>query len=184
MSKKKSERKRRGRPTQYNAQTLERRVDEYFKSITRLVRVTEWIRTEKIDKYGHPVYEEKIVYNELGEEAEREEYILPPSVADLADFLNIHRSTWAEYCDHVKHPELTDTTERARGRMHAYYVREVLERKNPRGAQFVLENDFGMREHHEVEIGDKAAAAMKDISLSERAEMLKEIIGKIGNDTE
>lgn len=180
-----SDRRRRGRPTQYTPARLEKRVDEYFKSITRMVRVTEWVRTGRLDKYGHPELEEKKVYNELGEEMEREEFLLPPSVADLADFLNIHRSTWAEYCDHTKHPEFADTTERARGRMHAYYVREVLERKNPRGAQFVLENDFGMREHHEVEIGERAESVMREVSLSERAQMLREIARKIGdNDAE
>ncbi len=144
-----------GAPCKYTAEKLKRAVEKYFRSITRTVVVTEKKPTGLRDDKGHMIFEDVPVINKLGKEVQLEEYIVPPSVGDLALFLGIHRSTWDDYCDPEKHPEFSDTTTHARGRMHAYLERESLTRegKNLKGILFNLENNYGYRERLEVSGG-------------------------------
>lgn len=178
MAKTSFDRVRRGGETVYDAKALERKVNAYFRSITRRVAVTEDVPTGEVDRYGHALTRKERVYNELGEEMEREEYILPPCESDLADFLNVHRATWTEYCNHAKHPEFTDTTERALCRMQSYYEREILKKKSPQGAQFLLENGFGMSEVT-TEVRTPSAS---ELSLSDRHALLCALLGTDGRE--
>ena len=138
-----------GAPKKYKTpQALSRAVEKYFKSITREVAVVEKKATDQKDKMGHTIFVDVPVKNRLGQEVVVTEYIVPPTVLDLAAFLGVHRSTWDNYCDHEKHPEFFDTTERAMGRIHAYLARESLTRqgKDLKGVLFNLENNFGYKE--------------------------------------
>ena len=141
-----------GRPKKYSEKTLAKAVNQYFASITRIVTVTEMIETGERDDKGHKIYERRAIMNSLGKEAKVEEYIVPPTIGAICEFLGIHRSTWAEYCDRDLHPEFSDTTTRARGRIHAYLEREMLTRqgKDLKGVLFNLENNFGYKERLEV----------------------------------
>lgn len=141
-----------GAPKKYDAKGLEKAVNKYFKSITRDIDLTEPKPTGQKDKQGHMIYEQVPVKNNLGKQVTVTEYIVPPSVMDLAAFLGIHRSTWDNYCDQEKHPEFFDTTTRAMGRIHAYLVRESLTRqgKDLKGVLFNLENNFGYKERMEL----------------------------------
>lgn len=141
-----------GAPKKYTPQKLAKEVRRYFSSITRRVRVMEKYDTGQKDKMGHPILTERPVVNDLGEDVWITEYLVPPTIGDLAEFLGIHRDTWNEYCNHEKHPEFSDTTTRARGRIHAYLEREMLTRsgKDIKGIQFNLENNFGYRQRLEV----------------------------------
>lgn len=141
-----------GAPKKYDGKTLERAVERYFKSITREVPLTEMKPTGQKDKMGHEIYQAKPVINSLGKQVIVTEYIVPPTIQDLAAFLGVHRSTWDNYCDAQKHPEFFDTTTRAQGRIHAYLVRESLTRsgKDLKGVLFNLENNFGYKERLEV----------------------------------
>lgn len=143
-----------GRPKKYTKKTLAEAVDRYFASITRIVTMTELIETGERDNKGHKIFERVPITNSLGEEAKVEEFIVPPTVGGLCQFLEIHRSTWAEYCDHEKHPEFSDTTTRAVGRMRAWNEQELLTRsgKDIKGVIFNLENNYGYREKQSVEI--------------------------------
>lgn len=148
-----------GAPKKYKtARALQKAVDAYFDGITREKPLTEMVPTGALDKYGHPVCEPKKVLNRLGNPVMVEEFLLPPSVGDLARFLGIHRSTWYDYCDPDKHPEFSDTTTQALGRIHAYLERESLTRegKNLKGVIFNLENNFGYKERLEVQGGVEA----------------------------
>lgn len=145
-----------GAPKKYKtARALQKAVDAYFDGITRVKPLTEMVPTGALDKYGHPVCEPQEVVNRLGKPVMVEEFLLPPSVGDLARFLGIHRSTWYDYCDPDKYPEFSDTTTQALGRIHAYLERESLTRegKNLKGVIFNLENNFGYRERLEVQGG-------------------------------
>ena len=94
----------------YTPETLEKAVNKYFKSITRMITVKEKVDSGKRDDKNHVVYEEREVFNRYGKPLVIEEYIIPPTIEDLAAFLGIHRSTWANYCN----DELFfDTTTRA-----------------------------------------------------------------------
>lgn len=138
----------RGRTKEYTAKQLERAVDRYFKSITRQVKVTERRPTGQKDKDGHEIYEIVPVINALGKEVWVTEYIVPPSKADLCEFLKIHRSTWANYSDREKHPDLCEVTERVHERLKAWNERELLTRpgKELKGIIFNLENNYDYRE--------------------------------------
>lgn len=129
----------------YTPRALRKSVANYFKSITRWVKVTELVPTGRVDKMGHQVMEPKPVVNQLGEEVERLEYVIPPSVGGLCLFLGIHRSTWNDYCNDDAYD---DTTTHARGVMHAYLEQESLTRqgKDLKGVLFNLEKNYGNSE--------------------------------------
>lgn len=141
-----------GAPKKYTKRRLSEAVENYFKSISREITLTEKKPTGKKDKMGHEIYENVPVKNALGQEMTVTEYLIPPCVLDLSAFLGIHRSTWENYCDHKRYPEFFDTTERAMGRIHAYLVRESLTRqgKDLKGVLFNLENNFGYKERMEL----------------------------------
>ena len=144
-----------GAPKKYTAKKLREKVEAYFASITRQRELTEPKATGYRDEKGHMIYEDVPILNSLGEPVMVTEYVVPPTVGDLSAFLGIHRDTWHDYCDREKHPEFSDTTTRARGRIHAYLEREVLTRsgKDLKGVLFNLENNFGYKEHLEVTSG-------------------------------
>lgn len=136
------------RPKKYTERTLSKAVERYFDSITREITVTEKQETDQRDDKGHVIYKTVPVENKLGEPVKVTEYIVPPTVGGLCAFLGIHRSTWAEWCDKTKHPEFSDTTTRAVGRMRAWNEQELLTRsgKDIKGVIFNLENNYGYRE--------------------------------------
>ena len=141
-----------GAPKKYTARTLKKAVEEYFKSITREVVMTENKPTVEKDKMGHMIYEAVEIVNSLGKPMKVIEYLVPPTVGGLSNYLGIHRDTWNDYCNHEKHPEFSDTTTYAQGRIHAYLEREMLTRqgKDLKGVLFNLENNFGYKERLEV----------------------------------
>lgn len=129
----------------YTPRALHKAVVQYFKSITRWVPVMEQVLTGQRDRMGHQIMEQQPVVNQLGEEMQRLEYVIPPSVGGLCIFLQIHRSTWNDYCKDEKY---ADTTTHARGLMHAYLEQESLTRqgKDLKGILFNLENNYGYSE--------------------------------------
>ena len=138
-----------GAPKKYTPEELENAVRQYFKSITRKRKLTEPVPTGQKDKMGHEIYRQEPVRNMLGKEVFVTEYLVPPTVGDLAAALGIHRDTWNEYC---KQEEFSDTTTYAQGCIHAYLERELLTRsgKDLKGVQFNLENNFGYKERMEL----------------------------------
>lgn len=138
-----------GAPRKYTPEELETAVQQYFKGITRRRKLTEPRPTGKKDKMGHEIYEQVPVRNVLGKEVFVTEYLVPPTVGDLAAALGIHRDTWHSYCNME---EYSDTTSYAQGCIHAYLERELLTRsgKDLKGVQFNLENNFGYKERMEV----------------------------------
>lgn len=141
-----------GAPKKYDEKKLDKAVKKYFRSISREVTLTEKKPTGERDKMGHAIYEDVEILNALGKPMTVTEYLVPPTVGGLSDFLGIHRDTWHDYCDHDKHPEFSDTTTYAQGRIHAYLEREMLTRqgKDLKGVLFNLENNFGYKERLEV----------------------------------
>ena len=76
-----------GRKKKYTAKELEKRVAAYFASITRTVTIKE--KVEKKDDRGRTVFEWEPVHNDAGEEIKQVEYVVPPTVAGLTEFLKI-----------------------------------------------------------------------------------------------
>lgn len=168
-----------GRPKKYTKKSLREAVERYFDSISREVELTEKRDTGKRDGSGHVIYETVVITNKLGEPAKVTEFIVPPTVGGLCEFLGIHRSTWTEWCDKDKYPEFSDTTTRARGRMRAWCESQLLTRKDVKGIIFNLQNNYDYRERREIELGPGTAKAVaaSSISTAERLAILKEIAG-------
>ena len=170
------------RPRKYSKKALREAVDRYFDSITRMVAVTEKQDRGRRDDKGHIVFDEVPVTNRLGEQVEVLEYVVPPTVGGLCEALGIHRSTWAEWCDPNKHPEYSDTTTHARGRMRAWCEEQLLIRKDVKGIIFNLQNNYDYKERHEVDLGPGAAKAVSTagMTMAEKMEMLKSVAEEFG----
>lgn len=142
-----------GRPRKYTKAGLEKKINKYFKRITREITVKEPVDTGEVDRYGHPICKMEPVVNSLGKELREISYIVPPTIGDLCLFLGISSSTWAEYCDQEKHPEFSEATTQARGRIRAYLQRELLTRsgRDVKGIIFDLQNNHGYREKVELD---------------------------------
>lgn len=179
-----------GRPKKYNKKTLGEAVDRYFASISRVVPLTEKVDTGRRDGDGHKIYEDRPVMNSLEEQATVEEFIIPPTVGSLCMALGIHRSTWAEYCDHEQHPEFKDITTQARERMRTYLEQQLLTRKDVKGVIFDLQNNHGYTEKRQVDLSERAskAVSMRNVPLSERKALVEEIVrdfqGEAGTDVQ
>lgn len=166
-----------GRPKKYTKRTLEKAVEAYFDGITREVAMTEKVDTGRKDADGHKIFENVPVINKRGEQVKITEYLVPPTVGGLCEYLGIHRSTWAEYCDENAHPEFSDTTTRTRGRMREYLEQQLLTRKDVKGVIFSLQNNYGYTERREVDFGPQASRALTAaaVPMEEREEILREL---------
>ena len=145
-----------GRPKgtkKYTKKTLERAVQEYFDSISREVELTEKVDTGKKDKDGHVIYENRTIQNKLGQPMKVTEFLVPPNVQDLCDHLVIHRSTWWEYSDSQKNPELAKVCAWVKDVFLGYREKQLLTRpgKDIKGIVFDLENNYGYAEKRSVE---------------------------------
>ncbi len=162
-----------GREKKYTAKALCESVEKYFASICRTAPVTELVPTGELDERGHKIFELQPVMNDLNEIMLRKEYVIPPTVSGLCEYLGIHRSTWANYCDKDLHPEFFDTTTRARGRMRAYLEEQLLTRKDVRGVIFDLQNNYGYSEKREIELGQETKKVLgSKLNPEERGELL------------
>lgn len=120
---------------------LDRGIDEYFRSISRMVTVTEMIDSGEVDRYGHPVLQPVVVKNQLGQEVKRLEYLIPPTIGGLCEYLGISASTWSSYSREGRYAE---SVKRARGAVYAYLQAETLTRPDKAlgGILFNIENNF------------------------------------------
>jgi len=133
------------RSKKYSAKRLRIGIEHYFDSIARRVVLTEPVDSGRKDKKGHKIYKSVPVLNNLGEKITYIKYLFPPTVGGLCEHLGIHRSTWAEYCDILLHPEFVDATSRARDRLKNWREEQLLTRegKDVRGIIFDLQNNYG-----------------------------------------
>ena len=174
-----------GREKKYTAKRLEAEVEKYFASISRTAPVTELVPTGELDEHGHKIFELQPVMNDLNEIMLRKEFIIPPTVSGLCEYLGIHRATWNRYCDPELHPEFCDTTTRARGRMRAYLEEQLLTRKDVRGIIFDLQNNYGYTEKREVELGRETQKVLGGkMAPEEREELLSLLQAEIKSDAD
>lgn len=161
----------------YSRKALREAVENYFASISRMVPITERVDTGEKDEYGHTVYKERPVVNQLGKQVQVLEYLVKPTISGLCLHLHIHRSTWDEYCDHTTHPEFEDITTQAVELIRADRDQRLLTEKNVKGVIFDLQVNHGCQAKTEIELGPRGAAAVaaSSIPASERAALLREI---------
>ena len=146
-----------GRPKgtkKYTKKTLERAVREYFDSISREVELTEMVDSGEKDDKGHVIYRPEKIQNKLGQSVKVTEFLVPPNVQDLCDYLVIHRSTWWDYSDPEKHPDLAPICARVKDVFLGYREKQLLTRpgKDIKGIVFDLENNYGYSDKRSVEV--------------------------------
>ena len=178
----------RGRPRKYTPRTLRKAVEAYFRYHSRTVTLREQANTGQKDGWGHWVFELRDVTNDAGDPVKVREFVVPPTVGGLCRHLGIHRSTWADYCDPEKHPELQEVTAYARETMEAFLEDALLTRsgKELKGVIFSLQNNYGYTERKEVELGPKARKAVTaaTIPMEEREALLREMVQEFTQERE
>ncbi len=124
-------------------------VEGYFRSISRTVTAAE---------------KDVPILNDEGEPIRYREYVVPPTILGLCEYLGLSRETWEEYCDPLIHPEYRQAAALARDRMQDWSQRALLTRKDVRGLIYILQNwPLQSREPEE------------DLSLSQRRAILEEL---------
>ena len=134
-----------------SAGALEAAVEGYFRSISRTVTAEE---------RGAPIL------NDGGEPIRYREYVVPPTVWGLCEYLGISRATWESYCDPRRRPEFRGAAALARDLMQDWSQRALLSRKDVRGLIYILQN---AREP----AGD--GEDIQSLSLSRRRAILEEL---------
>ncbi len=173
------------RPKKYTQLSLEKADRAYFDSISRDVIAQERVDTGKRDPDGHKIYELKPILDRRGKQIVLLEYVVPPTVGGLCNFLGIDRSTWANYADIEQHPEHEGTVSYARSKMRAWLEEQLLTRKDVRGVIFDLQNNYGYTERRELELGARAERVAREmVPLSERENLLREIAREFGGDAD
>lgn len=151
------------------AAALNKKVEAYFRSISRTISITEPLETGQYTQKGKPIYKHVPVLNDDGEEIRVIQFLVPPSISGLCLYLGISRQTWSSYSGQE---EFLDTTMRARARVEAYLEGELVSReKNTAGIQFNLEHNHGWKRRLEVSQGgvEQYLAGIKDSTVPETA---------------
>lgn len=169
-----------GAPRKYGPKSLKKALQKYFASISRTITLTERVPTGTKDEWGHEVYKTVDILNDAGEPIKRRVFEIPPSLGGMCDYLEIHRSTWTNYCDATLNPDLEELTRWADEQFLSYLEMELLTRsgKDLKGIIQYLQNRYDYAERREVEMGPGARKAMtvSSIPASERAALLRELM--------
>lgn len=136
-----------------SAAALEEAVERYFRSISRTVTAMEG---------------QEPIRNDEGEPIRCREYVVPPTVWDLCEYLGISQKTWEEYCDPLRRPEFVGAAALARDRMQDWSRRALLTRKDVRGLIYILQNS--------PELGPERQED-KSLSMTRRKAILEELEG-------
>jgi hypothetical protein len=154
----------RGREKRWSSgPALEEAVEGYFRSISRTVTAVDREDTGKKDGEGRKLILETPILNDDGEPIRYREYVVPPTVWGLCEYLGISRETWDEYCDPERSPRFRRAAARARGLMEDWSQRALLTRKDVRGLIYTLQNPA------ERPVRDRE----EELSLSQRREILE-----------
>ena len=172
------------RPRKYKTPAaLSRACEAYFLSITREVKLTEWVDTGERTARGKAVYRERDVLGADGQPVYKTVYTSPPTVTGLCLALGISRDTWENYFDEDMYPGYADIVRRAKLRMEAYLEEELLTReKNVQGLIFNLQNNYGWREKREVELGEATRRAVRTeaMTMEEKLALIREAAADAG----
>ena len=150
----------------YTGRSLMEGVDAYFASISRTVEATERIET------GAKTFVEQPILSDAGEPIRYREYVVPPTLWGLCEYLGITPKTWNSYCDRLKHPEMQDAVLRADGLMREWKEQALLTRKDVRGIIYHIQNDLGR-----LELPGPAEPERGSLSLGEKRAILLEELG-------
>lgn len=126
-----------GRP-RYSPRGLLRAVEGYFLSISRTVTAQEQLDCGETDGAGKKVLSKKPICNDLGQPIRYREYVVPPTVWGLCEYLGLCREDWEALCSQ---PRYRDAAALAEGRFRGWNQEALLTRKDVRGIIYHLEHD-------------------------------------------
>lgn len=141
-------------------------VNGYFASISRTVEATERIET------GAKTFVEQTILSDAGEPIRYREYVVPPTVWGLCEYLGITPKIWNGYCDPKRHPEMQDAVLRACGLMREWKEQALLTRKDVRGIIYHIQNNMGG-----LEPPGASAPETGSLSIGEKRAILLEELG-------
>ena len=124
------------------AKKLREGIEAYFAGISRMTEVLESVPTGEKDKYGRDICEERVALNGRGEVVKVEKWLVPPSITDLQNHLELTAAQWEQ----MKEDEGAKAViEAAEMRVERYLRRELLTRpgKDLKGVILTLQRDFG-----------------------------------------
>lgn len=158
-----------GRKKIYTEKTLRKAVKKYFASITREVELTEKVPTDQKDDKGHVIFETRKVTNTLGEVVKVTEYLVPPTLEGLCNYLEIHASTWSRWAanEENRYAEFAEVIEDVRDRLLAWRKEQVLVRKDVKGMIWDLEVNFGCKSQFDVRVSGSVEDFLKGIAEKE-----------------
>lgn len=135
-----------GRPRKFNSpEEFEEAISKYFGSIT--------------STREHPAG----LTNNNGETLLITEFVEPPTIASMCNYLDISKDTWNEYS---KKEGFSETATRARQVIEAYLEQQLLTSKNTQGIIFNLKNNFGWADKVDVNQNLKAAVSTVESFLN------------------
>lgn len=151
------------------AQDFEAAVESYFRGISykREIRYPDvWVNGAWVK--GEPI---------LGLDGEPlvvDEYVYPPSMCDLENYLMISRETMSNYRDRTGYADVIEAAER---RIKAYKLRLLDDpaNKNSRGLIFDLENNHGMRERREDTVRQTTADISDALTPEQKLDALRKL---------
>ena len=121
---------------------LREEIEDYFAGISRMRAVTESVPTGEKDKNGRDICEERVALNGRGEVVKTEDWLVPPTIADLLDHVGLTAEDWERFRSDDK---LRPVVQAAEMRVERYLRRELLMRpgKDLKGVVLTLQHDFG-----------------------------------------
>lgn len=181
-----------GRKRKMTARMLDKRIKEYFESITserQMLRMVPALMEDAdgklcgvLDEFGHAkmVFEPVIAKN--GKQAMETIWIRPPSIIDLCLHLGVDRTTFYRWCNPEGEPdeeaeEFCNIATRARGRIEAYLTARTEDKNAARGAIANLEANFGWKRKREVGLDEQTqrAVAMASMTTEDKLAALREM---------
>ena len=132
-----------GRPRLYTEkEDLKKAIEDYFNSITitrpKTVKVVIGYEGENNET---PIYEDKPVLNNKGEQVYESSYFENPSIIKMAHHIGMTRETLNQYS---KQELFSDTIKEAKERIEAYLENELYRYQGQvTGVIFNLKNNFG-----------------------------------------
>lgn len=117
-------------------------IEDYFAGISRMTEVTEAAATGEKDKNGREIFEQRTARNGRGEAVLVEQWLVPPSIADLQNHLGLTAAQWELMKEDDGTKAIVMAAER---RVERYLRRELLTRpgKDLKGVILTLQHDFG-----------------------------------------
>lgn len=150
-----------GRPLLWkNPADVQKLCDKYFKSITRTKAKMERV-PDGHDEKGKQMYRDEPVINNDGTPYLETEWLEPPSLVGLADFIGVDRQTLLNYRNK---DEFFGTLRAAKTRIERYEAMRLVTTANPKGIEFSLRNNHDWVDAQTLSVTTTQALPAYDVS--------------------